>query len=55
VKSGSKQEAVIATRRLCGYRVARLEEFPRERRNEIRRTCERAWGQVWFWVPDLKA
>jgi hypothetical protein len=55
VRSGTKQEAVIATRRLCGYRVARLEEFPAERQQEIRRTCERAWGQVWYWVPDEQA
>jgi HEAT repeat protein len=52
VRTGTKQEAVIATRRLCGFRVARLEEFPAERQGEIRRTCEQAWGQVWYWVPE---
>ena len=54
VGRGTKHEAVIATRRLCGYRVARLEEFDVERRSEIRRTCERAWGDVWYWVPEAQ-
>jgi HEAT repeat protein len=52
VRHGTKQEAVIATRRLCGYRVARLEEFPPDEQPAIRRTCERAWGDVWYWVPE---
>jgi HEAT repeat protein len=52
VRHGTKREAVIATRRLCGYRVARLEEFAPREQPEIRRTCERAWGDVWYWVPE---
>jgi hypothetical protein len=52
VRHGTKREAVIATRRLCGYRVARLEEFAPDEQPEIRRTCERAWGDVWYWVPE---
>jgi hypothetical protein len=52
VEHGTKQEAVLATRRLCGYRVARVEEFSLDRQDEIRRTCERAWGSVWYWVPE---
>ena len=52
IEQGTKQEAILATRRLCGYRVARLEEFSPERQEVIRRTCERAWGNVWYWVPE---
>jgi hypothetical protein len=52
IEQGTKQEAILATRRLCGYRVARLEEFPPERQDVVRRTCERAWGTVWYWIPE---
>ncbi|MGH9170592.1 MAG: hypothetical protein ACRD0Z_06940 [Acidimicrobiales bacterium] len=52
VKEGTKDEAVAASRRLSGWRVARLEEFPPAARRDIERTCERAFGQVWYWVRD---
>lgn len=52
IEHGTKQEAVLATRRLCGYRVPRVEEFSPDGQELIRRTCERAWGIVWHWVPD---
>jgi hypothetical protein len=52
IEQGTKQEAILATRRLCGYRIARLEEFSPERQAVVRRTCERAWGSVWYWVPE---
>jgi HEAT repeat protein len=46
VADGNKEEAVLATRRLCGLRLehhARLSP-------EERRRADRAWGDVWFWV-----
>lgn len=46
VVDGSKEEAVLATRRLCGFRVMRPEEMT----DEQRARAERAFGQVWFWV-----
>jgi hypothetical protein len=52
LEHGTKREAILATRRLCGFRVARLEEFSSDRQEVIRRTCERAWGSVWYWVPE---
>jgi hypothetical protein len=48
VTSGSKAEAVAATRRLCGFRVVRKELLSEEQL----RVAERAWGDVWFWVPE---
>lgn len=47
VRDGTKEEAVAATRRLCGYRVERVELLD----EETLRTAERAWGRVWYWVP----
>jgi hypothetical protein len=50
VRVGTKAEAVSATRALCGYRVARIEEFPPEEQPRIKATCARAGG-VFYWVP----
>ena len=46
VSHGSKEEAVAATRRLCGFRVAHHGEID----DETRRGADRAWGDVFFWV-----
>jgi HEAT repeat protein len=46
VSEGSKDEAVAATRRLCGYRVAHHAELT----DDVRRRAEAAHGRVWFWV-----
>ena len=52
VKDGSKEEAVAATRALCGYRVVNLGSLPdEETRAQIRSTCELAAGSVFYWVP----
>lgn len=48
VADGSKQEAVLATRRLCGFRLARRETLD----DEARLTAEPAWGHVWVWLRD---
>jgi hypothetical protein len=50
VATGTKEEAVAATRRLCGRRVAHHGELD----DQTRRQAERAWGDVYFWirVPD---
>jgi hypothetical protein len=50
VATGSKEEAVAATRRLCGFRVAHHGELD----PETRRASDRAWGDVYYWVraPD---
>jgi hypothetical protein len=52
VRIGTKDEAVTATRALCGFRVAHIGEFrdPNDRRR-IERTCARAAGRVFYWVP----
>lgn len=46
VANGTKDEAVAATRRLCGYRVERREVLT----EDVRQTAERAWGELWYWV-----
>jgi HEAT repeat protein len=52
VETGTKEEAVAATRSLCGFKVVNLGaiEDPAERRH-LARTCEPARGRVFFWVP----
>jgi hypothetical protein len=51
VKTGSKEEAVWATRALCGFKVVNLGEFSKETtRNEVARSCERAAGKVFYWI-----
>jgi hypothetical protein len=50
VRDGSKEEAVFATRRLDGFRVARSEELIGD--TEVRRTADRAFGDVWYWIRD---
>jgi hypothetical protein len=52
VETGSKDEAVAATRALCGFRVINLGGIPEEdERRRIVQTCELAWGRVCYWVP----
>ena len=52
VETGSKDEAVAATRALCGFRVINLGGITRaDERKRITQTCERAWGRVFYWVP----
>ena len=48
VRDGSKEEAVYATRRLDGFRVAHDAELIGD--TEARRDADRAWGDVWYWV-----
>jgi HEAT repeat protein len=53
VKNGSKDEAVMATRALHGYRVANLGQFessPSVQR-QVMATYEIAAGRVWYWIP----
>lgn len=46
VANGTKDEAVAATRRLCGFRVERREVLA----DDVLATAERAWGDLWYWV-----
>lgn len=51
VASGTREEAVMATRGLCGYRVVNLGQFESEQtRAYITHMCELAAGRVWYWV-----
>lgn len=49
VRDGSKEEAVFATRRLDGFRIAHDGELIGD--SEARRTADRAFGDVWYWIP----
>ena len=51
VRVGTKEEAVSATRALCGFRVARIEEYEPGEQRRIKETCARAGGDVYYWVP----
>ena len=46
VRDGSKEEAVAATRRLCGLRIERRELID----EDILRTAEPARGHLWYWI-----
>lgn len=53
VSHGTREEAVMATRALCGYRVANIglfEAYPEVKRYVAAR-CELASGRVWYWIP----
>ncbi len=52
VRDGSKEEAVMATRALCGYRVIHLGAFEGapDIQSQIKQTCEVAAGRVYYWV-----
>ncbi len=52
VRDGSKDEAVMATRALCGYRVIHLGAFEGapDIQSRIKQTCEVAAGRVYFWM-----
>ncbi|HEY7106752.1 MAG TPA: hypothetical protein VH986_10140 [Acidimicrobiia bacterium] len=49
VRDGTKEEAVFATRRLDGFRVAHDNELKGD--TEVRRNADRAWPGAWYWVP----
>lgn len=48
VRDGTKQEAVYATRRLDGFRVAHHVEVIGD--TDARRNADGAWGDVWYWI-----
>ncbi len=52
VRDGSKEEAVMATRALCGFRVIHLGAFEGapDIQSRIKQTCDVAAGRVYFWV-----
>ena len=52
VIDGTKEEAVMATRALCGYRVISLSAFENDRaaQRQIKETCEPAAGRVFYWM-----
>jgi hypothetical protein len=51
VRVGTKDEAVSATRALCGFRVARIDEYEPDEQRRIKDTCARAAGSFFYWVP----
>ncbi len=51
VETGPKDEAVTATRALCGFRVINIGGVSPTERKRISQTCELAWGRVFYWVP----
>ena len=48
VQSGSKKEAIMATKALCGYQVVNIGMYAKA--NQITEPCERAGGRVFYWV-----
>lgn len=54
VSGGSKQEAVMATRALCGYRIVNLGNIDTPRKRELVSDAEPAAGRVLYWVKREK-
>lgn len=52
VKNGSKAEAVMATRALCGYRVVHIDAFAHDKKmqKQIMHNGELAAGRVFYWI-----
>ena len=52
VKGGTKEEAVMATRALCSYRVVRIDKFDSAPaiQDHVRQTCEVALGRAFYWM-----
>ena len=52
VANGTREEAVAATRALCGFKVISLGEISDlQQRKQVARTCEPARGRTFFWIP----
>ncbi len=53
VKGGSKAEAIMATRVLCGYRIINIGQFDGDEvtQQKIMQTCEIAVERVSYWIP----
>ena len=54
IETGTKEEAVAATRALCGFKVVNLGAVPPAERRRVARTHELAQGRVFYWVPRTK-
>jgi hypothetical protein len=56
IKEGSKDEAILATKALCGYKVVNLGSVPEPERRSVQ-SGDRAFGEVFYWVrrDDLKS
>ncbi len=52
VKNGSKAEAIMATRALCGYRVIHIGIFENDKavQRHIMHSCELAAGRMFYWI-----
>ncbi len=52
VTNGSKDEAIMATRALCGYRVINIGVFDGHKaiQQQVMQTCDIALGRVWYWI-----
>ena len=52
VANGTKAEAVMATRALCGYRVVHIGNFEDnpQAQQHIKQTCEIAHGRMFYWI-----
>jgi hypothetical protein len=56
IKEGSKEEAILASKALCGYKVINLGSVPEQERRSVQ-SGDRAFGEVFYWVrrDELKS
>lgn len=52
IEVGTKQEAVAATRAICGFKVVNLGAIhDAKERLEVAKTADTQWSSAWVWVP----
>ena len=52
ITNGTKAEAIMATRALCGYRVIHIDMFGNDKavQRHIMQSCELAAGRMFYWI-----
>lgn len=50
VDTGTREEAIMATRVLCGYRMVNLGSIDPSQRRTFARSARLAYGRAWYWV-----
>jgi HEAT repeat protein len=52
ITNGTKAEAIMATRALCGYRVIHIDMFENNKaiQRHVKQSCELAAGRMFYWI-----
>ena len=50
VEHGTREEAIMATRALCGYRIVNLGAIDASERRAFAQSADLAFGRAWYWI-----